>query len=40
LAQERRAHRRERAEVRSSPPTSDERPPAPNVRSAPAPGQS
>jgi hypothetical protein len=40
LAQERRAHRRERAEVRSSPPTADERPPAPNVRSAPAPGQS
>jgi hypothetical protein len=40
LAQERRAYRKERAVVRSSPPTSDERPPAPNVRSTPPPGQS
>ena len=40
LAQERRAYRRELAVVQSSLPTSDERPPAPNVRSTPPPGQS
>jgi hypothetical protein len=39
LAQERRAYRKERAVVQSSPPTVDEPPPAPNSRSAPALGR-
>ena len=35
LAQERRAHRRERAAIQSSPPSANEPPPAPNSRFAP-----